>query len=408
MIGLLGQILLTQLPVLLFGLPFAFLPSMRRRGLGVRMAGAWLSGLALLTFVAPLLAISGAWGERSIAIPLVLFSVGGCVVLSRRKATPDLIPSGRSSPFAAAMLLAAIALLFMSIAAGSAIDASALDAELAKSERWADESVQPELFTLEAPGAPPLPSIAPMWSSMLLEESAIGGGAWFAFLLLVAVVPLVGLSLSSVLDRPAAALATAGFATSCVIALSAGSLAGGSVAWLLIAIPALALAASLEGTDAVCVVLSAITAASHGGGLGMVIALAIVVSRSDRPRAMRMIAAAVAILLPWWTLLALRIGTPFPIANAVAVSPWQPGDAGLLLILVISLIFAIYRGRRALAALPMIVAVCGAVMTAALWTVSGAAFALLALRLVTPLALLVASFLVLRPLVRNRLRQRVA
>lgn len=404
-------LVLTQLPVLLFGAGVAFLPSFDGSRVSLRLSAAWLTGTAMIAVVSPLLALTGGWGERSIAVPLIVASAAVALTARRRSRRGEgneprqllRVPPSSSS---VVLIAGALALLAVAISSGRAISAAAYRAELAQGERWAHAGLKPELPLSFSPSAPPLPSTAPMWSSMLRSETGLEAGAWLPFLLFVSMIPIFRAALSEALDSRAW-LATAGIITACSVAVISGSLAGSAEAWLIVLAPALvAVAGARNIPGTLQVIIAALTGLAHPAGLSLVLVVAALVAVTGRRRtAVRLTGGAVAALAPWWILLLARGVSPWAVGSAVHVVPWYPADAALLLIAAVSLVLIIGRARRIPAALPAIGAATVLLTSVGVWTVSSSDFWLHSLRMASPVAALAAFLLTLRAVRAKRRAQ---
>lgn len=405
MIAALAWTLLTQIPIVFFGAAVALLPSARAERTSDRFALAWLGGAALLTALAPLLSLAGSWGERSLAIPLVVLAVG-IPALTRGRRKREQLPSRplrRVHPWplmATLLALFALGLAAASIASGRALAPSVFTSELGKAHRWIAESIDPQLMMASDPAAPPASSLVPMWSGMVDTGLSTPAGAWIPLLLLIASVPLLLSRFDRVLDRSASRLLTAGVLLSGAMALFTGRFAGGSDAWLLILTPAAALSAALAPRQRLALgVLCATVAAADRAGL-LVVALLVVSLVLDGERRSAVVAglSAVGVLMPWYLLLAVDGLAPWSGALVPPVQPWHPADSGLLLIAATALLLIALRWRRWSFSRPTLLVVL-ALIAAAVAEAAGVRNAgLLALRTATPLLVATAGLLVLRPL----------
>lgn len=407
MIELLVMIIATQIATGLFGAGTAFAAG--RVGWPTRLGIAWLSGAALLTVIAPLLSLLGSWGERSIAIPLLIISAVIGWRSRSRSSSRDEQPAPVTVPSTTVILAASTALLIAAIASGYALSTSAYSEELAKSERWASEGIEPRLFMTASPASPPLPSMVPMWSSMIEPELAREGGGWIVLILSMALIAVMYGSAGK-LGR-SATIGVGAVAVSASVATVGGSLAGASEGWLVWLVPAFALVVSARvAHGGIDITLAALVALSDPHGIFVVAAVAgALLLRGERRAAVRCGVAALVSLLPWWVLLAVEGVLRVEMPAAVSVAPWRPSDATLILIAGTSLVLIIARGRRLRNGAAPLAAAAAILALLPLWTAGHVEYWLQALRLATPTLAAAACLLALRPLpVNERLRSRPA
>jgi hypothetical protein len=233
----LSAFLATQVSIALFGVAFAFHPSVRRRSLLVRASVAFLCGAVVLTATATVLSLVGiSWGERTLPIPAVLLAV----VLIRRWRIADVAaapvkwsaPAGSVIVLAVALSMSAAALvfqawygtmtsadfvLFWAPKAAHFASVRGLDAEFLRSPYSIHTHVNyPQLFPMTL-----------VWSSLLTGDTMFRYGVLTAPLWMLFAFPaIVSLLREAMPDAQALVSSTVWFvaiAASLVVSLSGGN-----------------------------------------------------------------------------------------------------------------------------------------------------------------------------------------
>lgn len=396
-------LVVTQLPVVLFGLAIALLPSLRRSGLLSRLALAWLAGATLMCILAPLLSLAGVWGERSIAIPLIAAAVATPIAARRRAHAARLLPEPQPpvwSPLTVSVTLVALVILAHAIVSGRALAPDVLGYDIGKAAKWAEDGMDPSVFSLADPAEAPLQSVVIMWTEMLQRDSAAGALLWSPLLLMLVFVAIARAPAGRLIGQHNTALTL----TVTILAMSQSIIAaqavGSSVAWFMILAPLALMIGSSPGTPVVYLacIASAVTL-SHRAGIFLALALVLVeLSRRQKRRATWAVAASVASILPWWILLAASGHAPWSGVLRAPSAEWRMSDTSLVVLATVSLLLMISRWRRRNHLIPTLALVAVMAGIALSHAPNAGSAALLALRLATPVLVCGACLLTLRPL----------
>jgi hypothetical protein len=251
----------SHLAIIVFGLPVAFHPAFRSMfGWPARLALAFLTGAVALTIEGLLLSLFGvSWGERSLFLPLALLAIVLSVRWGRRPR-----PGAQEKPprpaattlIASAILIpAALAHLFASILLGRSTSMDFLFFWGVKGARFAsargiDVEFLREPFANHAhANYPPLFPMTLAWSETLSADVIWDAGMLTSGLWLIPAIPL----LIAILRRrvgPDAAIAITTFWTIAVAtSLSISYSAGNAEAPLLVFVSVAAAALMLERSD---------------------------------------------------------------------------------------------------------------------------------------------------------------
>lgn len=403
MIQALGTFFWTQCILAIFGMAIAMLPSLRRTSISSRVALSWLAGATLVSILAPLLDLTGAWGERSIAIPLIAAAIAIPLRARRRAHAARLIPEPaplRWSPATLTLLAASLALLAWSIASGRAVGPYAIDYEIAKAARWAEEGIDLSAFSVSDPAALPLASFTPMWTEMLERDAAPATAMWLQFLIVGTFIGIARTPLLRALEPAAAAVALSAITITLVSSIIAAQSAATSLGWLLVLAPLALLLSVSPGTPLMFLItVAGAVALSHRAGIALALALALFeLARHRRRRALWVAGAAGVAILPWWALLAVRGLAPWSGTLRPHVSEWQTIDAGLIVVAIVSALLIASRWRRFRASVPALVLITIMIGVAVTHASTAASGTLLALRLSAPLLISAACLLTMRPL----------
>jgi hypothetical protein len=243
----------TQLAMILFGLPLAFHPEIRTWGWPARLSVAFLAGAVALTFEAIFLSLIGVkWGERTLALPLLLVSIPLAVRLARRSrdARPKLppLPSGVLIACAIPMTLALLHLLF-SLWFGLTTTTDfvlfwGVKAAIFTQSRGLDVSFLVWPFAIHSHvNYPQLVPITWSWGQFFVGEGMWRFAPLATLLWLTAAIPLVYTLLTKLVERTAALIATTfwtvAMALSLVFAITGGNAEAPLLTYVTVALLAL-------------------------------------------------------------------------------------------------------------------------------------------------------------------------
>lgn len=257
MIGGAILFLLTQLALLLFGLPVAFAPSMRNLGWPARLSAAFLLGAVLVTVEGTLLSLFGVkWGERSLALPLIVFSLLSSWRLAKRTSTTppaERVPIGNGLMVACGVPLAAtLTHLVLSVWYGLATSVEFIERWGVKAARYAQaKGVEAEFlrspFAVHAGGGEPeLFSTTLAWSVLLTGDDVWTFGTLTALLWFAVAVALVFAIFNRAMEREHALVAGTAWTVVAALALVHSKSAGAADAALLAFVTVALLALSVE------------------------------------------------------------------------------------------------------------------------------------------------------------------
>lgn len=192
--------LAAQVMIVVFGLPAAFHPALRRAPLPARMAAAFGTGAVALAFEATLLSTLGLrWNVITLGLPLLAASLGISVWWSRRPYRRERNPAAPPAVMAVAAAVMGLALVHLVLALATARATSA-DFVLfwgVKAARFAaaggiDAELLGSAFSHHlVPDYPPLVPIVLAWSTLVAGELPWQVAPAASAIWMIAAIPLV-------------------------------------------------------------------------------------------------------------------------------------------------------------------------------------------------------------------------